>query len=463
MLPNRDEAKKLVEKVLSYSKAEDCTVTVGAAESADTRFANNSITTSGEASGVVINISATLGNRSGSYATNETSDGALRIAVARAEELARFAPPDPEYMEPLPPQNYPAIAAFDEATARAGHKEMVPGVRAAVEGAQKKNLDSAGFFEREASALALGNKRGNFGYTTRTEAEYSVTARTPDGTGSGWAAAESHHMAALDAAAAARTAADKAVLSQKPRRLDPGKYTVILEPAAVSEMLHYLFFTSFNARAAEEGRSFFTKKGGGTRLGEKLFSEKVTIRTDPFDARHPGVPWSGNISTQLSGTGQFFFASTFGGGSGNSFLPVEKIAWVEDGVLKNLSYNRYWAQKRGAKPTPAPLESLIIDGEKHSLDDLIQSTERGLLVTHFWYIRFVNPQTVQLTGLTRDGLFLIEKGKIVHPVMNFRWNESAPNVLANVEMMTEPVLSNELLVPGMKVRDFQFSSVSDAV
>jgi predicted Zn-dependent protease len=364
-------------------------------------------------------------------------------------------------MPPLAPQKYPEIEAYDAVTASAAQKEMAPAVKTAVEQAKDKKLVAAGFFHRDWNALAIGNKRGNFGYANSTAVNYSVTARTLDGTGSGWASAESFRLKDIDPSAANRTAITKAVLSEKPRRLDPGKYTVILEPAAVSEMMGWLLRSAFNARAAEEGRSFMTKKGGGTRLGEKLFSEKVTIRSDPFDKRNPGAPWSGTIQTQLSGIGQFFFANMFGASS--SYLPSSQITWVEKGVVKNLSYSRHWAAKRGAQPTPQPMENAIIEGEDNSLDDLIHSTDRGLLVTHFFYIRFVNPQTIQLTGLTRDGLFMIERGKIAYPLMNFRWNESAPNVLANVEMMTAPVLVEGRLVPAMKVRDFNFSSVSDAV
>lgn len=455
----RDQAKQLVEKVLSFSKADNCEVTVGALDLAQTRFAANSITTSGKSSGVAINISSTKDRRTGTIATNEASDESLRAAVARAEELASFAPQDPEYIEPLAPQKYPETSSFDEATSRAAQPEMLPGIKTAIEGAEKQKLNAAGYFELETESLALGNQRGNFAYAQRTDAEFSVTARTPDGTGSGWASAESVRMSGLDAPGTARVAIEKSVLSQKPRPIEPGKYTVVLEPAAVSGLMLFLF-GGFDARAAEEGRSLLTRKGGGTRLGEKLFSEKITARTDPFDPRQNGLPWSGNIETALGGTGQLFFG---GGDDAASFIPAEKITWIENGVVKNLGYTRYWAQQKNVKPTANPGTRLVIDGEDHSLDDLIASTERGLLVTHFWYVRFVNPQTVQLTGLTRDGLFWIEKGKISHPVMNLRWNESVATVLANVEMLGRPVRSNNRVVPAMKVRDFTFSSVSDAV
>jgi len=455
----RDEARQLVEKVVSFSKADDCAVTIGNLDLAQTRFAANSITTSGKSSGTAINISVTKDRRTGSIATNEASDESLRAAVARAEELASFSPQDPEYVEPLGPQKYPETSSFDAATSRAGQAEMIPGIKASIEGVEKQKLRAAGYYELETESLALGNKRGNFAYAQRTDAEFSLTVRTPDGTGSGWASAESVRLSDIDAPSLAGVAIDKAVLSQKPRPIEPGKYTVVLEPNCVAGLMLFMF-GGFDARAAEEGRSLMTRKGGGTRLGEKLFSEKITARTDPFDPRQNGLPWSGDVPTTLGGTGQLFFG---GGDDTPAFLPAEKMTWIEKGVVANLGYSRYWAKQKNAKPTPEPGSRLVIDGEDHSLEDLIRSTDRGLLVTHFWYVRFVNPQTVQLTGLTRDGLFWIEKGKISHPVMNLRWNESVPNVLSNVEMLGRPVRTGNRVVPAMKVRDFTFSSVSDAV
>lgn len=461
MLMTRDECKTLVDKILSYSTADECEVSIGSSDVANNRFANNSITTTGETRGIAIMISSTKGTKTGSVAINETSDSDLKAAVAKSEELAGYAPPDPEYVEPLGPQTYPDVpGAYDQATADAGQKEMNAGIAPAIEECAKKGLKSAGYIEREADALAIGNKRGNFGYATVTNVDYSVTVRTTDGTGSGWATAEGTRMAEVDAAAAGRYAIDKAVTSQKPRPLEPGKYTVVLEHAAVAEMVPQLF-GAFNARNAEEGRSYLSKRGGGTHLDEKLFSERITARSDPFDARNPGLPWSGMVATSLSGVGQFFFGG--GAGFGASYLPSEKMLWIEKGVVKNLAHNRYWARKKGVQPTPNPAQGLIIEGEDHSIEDLIKSTERGLLVTHFFYIRFVNPQTVQLTGLTRDGLFMIENGRVAYPVMNFRWNDSPASVLANVEMLSRPKRVGNAILPAMKVKEFNFTSLSDAV
>jgi predicted Zn-dependent protease len=461
MLMTLDEARNIIDKIFSYSKADECNVAVGAADIANNRFANNSITTTGESKAIAITISSTKGTQTGTVATNETSDAALKAAVEKSEELAGYAPPDPEYIEPIGPQKYPVVpGSFDQATADSGQKEMNAGIGPAIEECAKKGLKSAGYIERDAEALAIGNKRGNFGYATRTLVDYSVTVRTPDGTGSGWATADGTRIAEVDVAAAGRYAIDKAVLSQKPRKLEPGKYTVVLEHAAVREMVPQVF-GAFNARNTDEGRSYLSKKGGGTKLGEKLFSEKITAHSDPFDPRNPSLPWSGGVATSLSGVGQFFFGG--GGGGGASYLPSQKMSWIEKGVPKNLSYNRYWAKKKGAEPTPNPAQGLIIEGEDHSVEDLIKSTEKGLLVTHFFYIRFVNPQTIQLTGLTRDGLFMIENGKVAYPVMNFRWNESPAVVLANVEMLSRPKRIGGAILPAMKVRDFNFTSLSDAV
>jgi predicted Zn-dependent protease len=221
------------------------------------------------------------------------------------------------------------------------------------------------------------------------------------------------------------------------KALEPGKYTVILEPLAASDMLSNMV-RGFDARSAEEGRSFMSKKGGGTRLGEQLFNEQVNIYSDPFNADLPSATWNGDG------------------------IPQEKVTWVENGVVKNLSYSRYWAQQKGVKPVPGA-SRVIMEGGTASLEDLIKSTERGILVTRFWYIRSVDPQTLLLTGLTRDGTFYIENGKIMYPVKNFRFNESPIIMLNNVEALGKPQRSGNMIVPPMKIRDFTFSSLSDAV
>jgi predicted Zn-dependent protease len=433
---SRDEARNLVDRISKMSKSPEMSVNLRWEQECNTRFANNQITTAGFTSDLRLDISVTLGHKTGSTSTTETSDDGLSRAVQHAEELAALTPEDPEYVVPLGPQNYPEIAAFDEATAGARSAQLLPALRSSIEAATREKLNASGFFEVNTVAAAIANKRGLFGYTQRTWADYSVTARTGDGTGSGWADSQSPRLAEVDGARVNSVAVRKALESQKPRRLEPGKYTVILEPAALDEMLMFMSF-GMDARAADEGRSFLSKRGGGTLLGEKVFGENITLRSDPFDLRVPGFPWSGE-------------------------LPAEKTTWVEKGVVKAMRRDRYWAEKTQMKPVPFP-SNVIMEGGSATLDELIASTPRGLLVTHFWYIRFLQPDTVQLTGLTRDGLFFIEEGKVRYPVNNFRFNQSVVEMLKQVEGMTAALPVNNNRLPAIKVRDFYMSSLSDAI
>jgi predicted Zn-dependent protease len=431
------QAKALTDRILSFSKAPECEVTVSQFRSSYTRFAANEVTTSGAVDDLRIQISSRGGGRSGSVTLNDPEPDVLAKAVTRSEELMAISPVDPEFIEGLDRQKYPAIKAFYKDTARAGAADRRTGVKAALDLARSGNLASSGLSETGATVSAIANKKGNFAWHQATSAGYSATMRTPDGTGSGWAGGGAPRFADLSPAALAAQAARKAASSAKPRELAPGKYTVILEPQAVSDLLENLSF-ALNARPADEGRSYFAKPGGGTRIGERLFAESVTLRTDPFDARVPGNPWA------------------------NDRVPARSVTWIEKGVLKALALGRYWARKTEREPLPMS-GSLIVDGGKGTVDDLVAGAERALLVTRFWYIRTVNPRTIQLTGLTRDGVWLIEKGKVVGPVNNFRFNESPANLLANVEAMSAAVSTGEAVVPAIRARNFNFSSKSDAV
>jgi predicted Zn-dependent protease len=438
----RDQAQKLAEKILSYSTFPECAVTLGSSEDLNIRFANNGITTSGFTVERTLVISSTRDQKTGATRTDSIDDDALRAAVKRSEELAGFAPANPEHMPPLGPQPYPALANFAQETARARAPEIIPHIRAIIAAATKERLVAAGFFERSAETSALANKKGLFGYHRSTDSRLSTTIRTPDGSSSGWAAQPAVRVSELDGAALAAVAVEKCLRWRKPVRLEPGKYTVVLEAAASGDLLRMAAF-SFSARMAEEGRSFLSKPAGGTLLGEKLFPEMVTLRSDPFDTRLPSPPWS------------------------LDFLPTRKMTWIDQGVVRNLYYDRYWAQKAGNQPTPFP-GSMLLEGAEASLEDLVASVERGLLVTHFWYIRVLNPKTLQLTGLTRDGLFLIEKGKISNPVVNFRFNESPVRLLQNVRRLGRPMRvrgleGGSMIAPPLVSSDFTFSSISDAV
>jgi predicted Zn-dependent protease len=379
---------------------------------------------------------------------------ALAAAVARSEEVMAAANVDPEWVEGLPAQKYPEIRGFHDATVKAGAPDRKNGVKAALDLARGKKLNASGFSETTARWSALASKKGNFGFFAATSAEFSTTMRTEDGTGSGWAGLEAPDFSEIPAEELGRRAARKAEESAKPRELEPGKYTVVFEPRAVADLLGNLNAV-MSRRAADEGRSFFSKPGGGNRIGEKIFAESVTIRSDPFDARVPGRPWVGGAGGGFLGFGGF-------GGGNFAGLPARKTTWIEKGVLRNLSIDRYWAKKNGEEPLPFA-GGLVMEGGSGSIEDLVAGTERGLLLTRFWYIRTVNPQTVQLTGLTRDGVWLIEKGKVVGPVNNFRFNDSPVNLLKNVEAMSTAVSTGDVVVPAIRLGDFHFTSKSDAV
>ncbi|MGI8742160.1 MAG: metallopeptidase TldD-related protein, partial [Bryobacteraceae bacterium] len=386
----RDEAQKLSEKILSYSTFPECTVSVNATEESYTRFANNGITNAGFSERRSIVINSTRDGKTGVIRVDETGDAELRAAVKRSEVLAAIAPPNPEHQPPPGPQKYPEIAAYDEETARARSPQMIPQVRAVVQAAAAKKLVAAGLFERSQITEAVANKAGLFGYHRAADSRMSTTIRYPDGSSSGWAGQPSARIRDISGAALAATAIDKCMKWRNPKRLEPGKYTVVFEPTAAGDIVRLLIGGGFgggvggpfSARATEEGRTFLSKKGGGTLVGEKLFPEFITLRSDPADPRQPAAPWSGDLISNRA------------------------ITWIDKGVIENLQYDRYWASRTGHEPTPSA-STVILDGGDATLEDLIKGVDGGLLVTHFWYIRFVNQQTVQHTGLTRDGLFLI--------------------------------------------------------
>jgi predicted Zn-dependent protease len=431
------DARALADKILGHSKAPECELTLTRVRSSHTRFAANDVTTSGSVEDLRITITSRGNRRSGTATVSSSDPAALQRAVALSEELMGLAPEDPEFVEGLPTQKYPKVAGYFGETARAGALERRAGVKAALDLARRQGLQASGFYETGSRASAVANKKGNFGFHAATSSEYSTTMRTADGTGSGWGGSGGPRLNSFRPAELAARAATKARTSAAPRPLDPGRYTVILEAQAVADLLGG-FPDAMGARAADEGRSFFSKPGGGNRVGEQLFADLVTLKTDPFDARLPGAPWSGER------------------------LPAQATTWIERGVVQALPVGRYWAAKTGRPPRPAA-GTVVMDGGKGTVDDLISGVDRGLLVTRFWYIRTVNPQTIQLTGLTRDGVWLVEKGKLTHPVNNFRFNESPARLLKNLEAIGAAVSTGGAVVPPVRARDFHFSSRSDAV
>jgi predicted Zn-dependent protease len=438
---------------MSYSKLPECDVTIRSENSMFTRFAVNGITTSGSTLVHSMSITSSKDGRSGSTRLAEFDDAAIRNAVNLTEQLATIAPPNPEQPAPLGPQKYQDAERYAPAPADR-HAAMIAPIRDIVNGAKKNKLVSAGYIQRIDRTSAIGNKAGVAGYARTCEASLSTTVRTPDGSSSGWASQIALRIEDLKGAEAGRIATEKCLGWRNPKRMEPGKYTVVLEPEATANLVGALTF-HLNARAAEEGRSFLSRKDGGTRLGEKLFAEWITLRTDPLHPLFSALPWSDpSDEGPLPSTG------------GGLWTPARPISWIENGIVRNLVYDRYWSAKSDRPVTPAP-RNVVLEGSGKSTADLVSTVERGLLVTRFFYVRFLNPQTVQLTGLTRDGLFLIEDGKITAPAVNFRFNESVVRLLQNTVAIGAAERTGTgpraMVVPSVVARDFTFTSISDAI
>lgn len=450
-LLSRDAAKALADRVMAFAKADETRVNIVSGWSGNTRFAGNEITTSGGTTNTVVTVTSSIGKRRASSSTNVLEDESLRRTVENAERLAKLSPEDPEAMPELGAQTYTPVNSFSAATA-----DLTPEARAVAaqrtisvaeqEGRSVGNIFVAGFLRANVSATAVATSKGLFAYHRNTDADLSVTARTPDATGSGWASSGARDWSVLDPAGIGRVAAQKAVASKSPKAVEPGMWTVVLEPQAVADIMPQLL-GAFNARANDEGRGTFSKAGGGTKLGERIADERVTMYTDPAD---PDL-----LTSPFDGEG----------------LPLKRVVYIENGILKNFTYDRYWADKQGKMPTGGGGGrggggggGIKFVGGSKSTDELIAGCERGILVTHFFYIRSLDPRTVMLTGLTRDGTFLIEKGKITAAVKNFRWNESPLFMLSKIEEIgkAERTAAGQVM-PSLRVKDFNFTSLSDAV
>jgi predicted Zn-dependent protease len=440
----RDQAQQLIERVVKMSKADSVEVGVSGGYSANVRFADNRISTAGGVSSAAVNITSAFGPKHAVTSTNDFTDEGLQQSVRQSEALAKLAPDDPESMPPLGAQQYEENIAYFDSTGNLGPDGRAEAARIAIDACKKAgDLKAAGFLVTGIGANAVGNSGGMFAYQSATTANYTLTVRTGDGTGSGWAGADHPDWSRLDVKAVADTAIQKALTSRNPVAVEPGRYTVILEPQAVGDLVQLLAFT-FDARSADEGRSPYSKAGGGNKLGEKVADERVTLFSDPADPQ--------------------LLTNTFDG----SGLPAHRQVWIDKGILKRLTYSRFWAQKKGGTPD-AGSNAVKLAGGTQSLDELIKSTPRGILVSRLWYLRPVDPRTVLYTGLTRDGTFLIENGKISKAAKNFRFNESPLFMLNNLDGLGPAVRvagtesGGDVVMPALKVRDFNFTSLSDAV
>ncbi|QGZ40776.1 putative Zn-dependent protease [Pseudoduganella flava] len=443
-LLDKEQAKRIADKVMALSKADECRVSISGARKGNVRYARNSVSTAGLIEDTQLTVAVAFGKKQGTASVNEFDDKSLEKAVRRAEEVARLAPENPEFMPAIGQQAYKPSQTFNQ-----NADAFDPAYRAevafqSIDAARKKGLVAAGFFSDHVGFECIANSNGVFGYQELASLNFTVTTRTEDGRGSGWVTRSAYDPKQFDARAASEVAIEKALRSVEAKAIEPGRYTVVLEPAASSDMLNFMF-NAFDARQADEGRSFLAKKGGGNRLGDKLFDEKVNVWADPWDANAPVLPWEQQ-----------------------SMMARQRKDLIRNGTVAGLDVDRYWAQKTGQTATADP-GNIIMAGGTKSTEELIADTKKGILVTRTWYIRMVDPQSVLLTGLTRDGTFYIENGKIKYPIKNFRFNESPVVMLNNIDELGKPMLIGDanarfkMMIPAMRVRDFNFTSLSDAV
>ncbi|MDQ3337541.1 MAG: TldD/PmbA family protein [Myxococcota bacterium] len=442
MLDER-QSRQMLAKVIALAKKQpgaEAVASLRSARTGNTRFAVNEITTSGDVATQDLSVTVKFGKRSASATTNQLDDRSLADVVARAARMAKLSPENAEAMPVLGKQTYRRPpGARDAATAKLGPEPRAKAAGTSIAHATSSKVTIAGYYENADRTRGLASTAGLSAFHAWTTAGMTCTARTPDGTGSGWAGGASNRAADFDPDTLAKIAVDKGVKSAKPTRLDAGRYTVVLEPAAVADLLGFLT-DSFNARRADEGRSFFSKPGGGTKVGEKLFPDFITLRTDPNDVQIEAQPFDG------------------------SGFPLAPTTWVDKGVVKGLVYDRYWAQKHGKQSTGQP-SGWVLDGGKATREDLIKGVKRGVLITRFWYLRWIDPQSVLVTGLTRDGVFMIENGAITRPVNNFRFNESPVQMLGKCDALTPSVVHPQggMRVPMLRTHEFNLASISEAV
>lgn len=445
-LPSQAELRRLAARVLALSEADETEVTIEAESEALTRFANNTIHQNVAEEGLMISVRAVVDGRTARATTNKSDEESLKRAAQAALELARHQPKQPGLLPMAGPAARGAakpVRRYFEATAAATPADRARVVAALCKEAQRGKHTAAGIFSTGAHALALANSRGVFAYHTQSRAQFSITAM--DGDSSGWAKATSPDVREIDAETLARRAMEKAALSRQPREIPPARMTVILEPAAVLDLAGFLFY-DFAGTSVLDHRSCFNE-----RMGKQVFGKNIQLWDDVYHPLQTGAPFDGE--------GQ----------------PRQRVRLVESGVPKGLVYSRATAKKMKARPTghglPLPNEwgeapmNLVLEGGDSSLEAMIASTDRGVLLTRVWYVREVDPYEKVLTGMTRDGTFLVEGGRVVAGLRNFRFNESVLEMLSKVEQMGLAVRASgeeafDMVVPAMKVREFHFTELT---
>lgn len=440
-LISQNEALALIDMAIATSRADGVFVSLSSSETALSRFSENQISQNVRKNTFSLTVTSYFGMRSASASTTELDRDAIALTVKRAEELASIAPEDPEWVELLPEQNYQdRQPAFDLATATLSPLRKGEIIQQVCSLSQNAGVNGSGTLSFRVGLNAIGNSKGLRGCDRTTESDFSYTARINDG--SSWNRCTAWSIDDLPIMELTKQVVERAIASQNPQEIEPGDYTVIFDPSAFASLVPWIVW-NLDARAADEGRSFMSLRDDsgnpiGNKVGEQLFSPIVQIKRD---ATHP-----------LLQGGRFF-------GSGLSNEPLEI---VRDGVPQTLSYSRYWAKEQSKEPTGA-MYPIVMAGSDRTIDELVASTERGIFVSRAWYVRYVNPRTLEVTGMTRDGTFLIEDGKITHPIKNMRFNQRLPEMLNNAIALSQTKRCGGSVIPGCKVENFHFSSITDSI
>lgn len=434
-MTTKEEFRFLSDLVLKHSAGDDTLVTLHDHYGGTTRFANNEIAQNVNTRRVSFAVTVAFGRRHGTFSTTDLTAGAVQDVLKRAEQIARASPEDPEYLPPVGPKQYGMFAASREETAVSSPARRLEYAREAIGQCRMENLNSAGFVSSGVAQVGVAASSRLFAYEERTEARFSLTAQAGESTG--WAAAAHRSIDHLKVQERTLAAISKAKQAAEPVERPAKRYTVVLEPAAVAGLVTWMIWM-LDAKSYYKGTSPFSRK-----LGHRILDPRVSLRNRP---EHHDL-----LGYGFTGEG----------------LPVTESTWIDSGVLSELMYDRFTARQHGIESL-ATLESPCLDGGKHAvagIEDLIRSTKEGILVTNFWYIRPVNPTDLTLTGMTRDGTFLIEHGEITGAVRNFRFHESPLRAFNQIEALTLPAEAvtsetGKVLVPAMKIRDFNFSSVT---
>ncbi len=444
-MPGPTEAKRVIDQVLALSKAEQTEVVVLAIDSAVTRFANNGIHQNVAQRDMTVSVRAGMGRRYGFASTNDVSAAGLESAAERALAMARNLPERDDFLPFAGWHRVPSVNGYHLSTAEYGPMQRAAGVRTVCERARERGLTAAGAFRTDIGGLTIGNSQGLFAHHDSTTADLVTVVMSDDS--SGHAGRLSASVEEIDPEAVAAEAVAKADRGRRPRAIGPGEYDVVLEEHAVSDLLDYLAFTGFGALAVQEGRSFMSG-----RLGQRVMGPNVSIWDDPMDPRTLVRPFD------MEG------------------MPAQRVELIAEGVARSPVYDRRTAAKEEKVTTGHALppqftfgpmsRNLFLRPGDATKQQMIASIQRGLLVTRFWYTRVVHPLTVQMTGMTRDGTFLIENGEIVAPVKNLRFTESYVGALDRVSMIArETQLVREFFsanrVPALKIAGWHFTGATE--